>query len=678
MLVSSSASSAIKRYQLGNHFFRILYSNNFGKETVGNTDSSILSCCLFSIAMFVKVLPYACLGFVIWTLYIVEFKTPDCQYVLGFVWKMFHFSLNGIQIRQFLSISKRLLCLINLFLVFIKKGQEKSKKQVIVSKQKKSIDKVPTISMIVITLLLMNHMDFEYQNMLKEHLGFKNTISKLFKIPQLSFKLIDNDTILGLGLGCESENINQGRSYLNINISISDCFFSRNSLCSGNGGVICVDGGSYSMNLTLSMFFNCACSGHGGAIYFKSLNSILRMICAKGCSSGASSWGPFVYLRASQVNQEEYLSVSNCSHTTSGYYSIYLHSGNQRVDNTNSSMNNAYSTSGICIDYPSTFTSSHCTFSNNKVSSDSCVVFWSTSGTISMSYSNIVHNNSPSHYGVVSIGQSGSRKMMYCILHDNQNTLFCVLGGSLEVSHSFISHSGVFSASTAVSTTNNSLTYRITYQIQFFNSLHCIADIPLSTPLRTIEKTPYDSPQPTIEMTKINTPHLTPYRSFGEPDPPQSLFPEHTPPQSLFPEHTPPQSLFPEHTPPQSLFPIHTPYYTQNPERTNQRSFPVDFFERTPSSSNDQSNNLNENKSNSIFMYSTVGMSIIIIVMISYNIGSQMNKNKNESSSSSSLEMEKKHKREDDSKKEKYYPNDSKRDQKMNHHDDYVSSPYVF
>ena len=129
-----------------------------------------------------------------------------------------------------------------------------------------------------------------------------------------------------------------------------------------------------------------------------------------------------------------------------------------------------------------------------------------------------------------------------------------------------------------------------------------------------------------------------------------------------------------------SLFPIHTPYHTQNPERTNQRSFPVDFFERTHSTSNDQSNNnINENKSNSVFMYSTGVLLIMIVAIISYNLGGKKIHNKNYSSSSSSLEMKKKHKREEkydgnDTNKD----NDSKRDHQKNHHHDYVSSPYVF
>jgi len=92
------------------------------------------------------------------------------------------------------------------------------------------------------------------------------------------------------------------------------------------------------------------------------------------------------------------------------------------------------------------------------------------------------------------------------------------------VSHSFIDHSGSFSASTAVSTSNNnSFTNTITYQLQFFNALHCNADIPLPqrsleetfrmTNERTIDKTIgktiintlNESPMSTLEQSPINT-----------------------------------------------------------------------------------------------------------------------------------------------------------------------------
>jgi len=122
-----------------------------------------------------------------------------------------------------------------------------------------------------------------------------------------------------------------------------------------------------------------------------------------------------------------------------------------------------------------------------------------------MSYANIVHINSPSQYGVVFVNGAGSRKMMYCIFKNNQNTLYCVYGGSLEVSHSFIDHSASsFSTSTAVSTSNNnSLTNTITYQLQFFNSIHCNADLSLIQ--RSLEETLRETLRETLKETQKET-----------------------------------------------------------------------------------------------------------------------------------------------------------------------------
>jgi len=326
--------------------------------------------------------------------------------------------------------------------------------------------------------------------------------------------LNDNEFIFKVGLGCNNESIDQGRSYANVTIDISQCFFSRHSLYDGNGGVIYVFGSPHSMDITNIMFYNCVCSNQGGAIYFSSSNSSLRMICANSCLCGIYKVGNFAHLLASKANQVEYLSISNCSHTTSGYNPVFLNLSYQRVDNTNSSMNNAIQVSGIQINSPSSSTSSFCTFSNNKVSDGICIFFASSSGTISMSFANIVHNNSPS-IGVVFISGVGSKKMMYCIFHNNQNTLFREYQGSLELSHSFIDHSGSFSSLISESTSNNnSFTKRVTYQIQFFNSHHCYADIPL--PQRTLEKSPMRSLEETIRRTNEETLVMTNKRTIDQ------------------------------------------------------------------------------------------------------------------------------------------------------------------
>jgi len=113
-----------------------------------------------------------------------------------------------------------------------------------------------------------------------------------------------------------------------------------------------------------------------------------------------------------------------------------------------------------------------------------------------MSYANIVHNYGQ-NYGVVIAEKEQLRKMMYCIFHNNQDYLFCVWEGSLEVSHSFISHSGSLSTEISISTaTNNTFSKRNTYQFTFFSSLYCNADFPL--PQRTLMETV------TLNSTPIN------------------------------------------------------------------------------------------------------------------------------------------------------------------------------
>jgi len=580
MLIPSSTNSAIKRTNMGNFFFRASDSIcfEFGNASEYIADLSLLLSLVF-VAIFQKSFPYTCLGNSIWTLFISGIINSD---YIGFFWNFLHIGLKGIQISHFL----------NFRLLFTKKGLKNPKKLNKIEKTKSITIKVATISIVIITLILfkiLKNFDKIYEP--KQRIDVKNIIANLLFnpknpsiVPLLSFRLNDKDFIWGVGLGCENENIDQVRSYEDQNINISNCFFSRLSEFSGDGGVIYVNSVDYSMNLNYSMFYNCFAL-IGGAIYFSSSNSYLRMICAHRCSCGASSYSHFALLKASQVNQVEYLSISFCSHTLSGYYPIRIESGNQRIDNVNSSMNNALMTSGINIWSPSSFTSSYCTLSNNKVSNSFCINIYSTTGTVTMSYANIVHNNSPT-YGVVYTVGVGTRNMIYCIFHDNQDYLFCVWQGSLEVSHSFIDHSASFSRSLAVSTSNNnSLNYRNTYQIQFFNSHHCNTDIP--TPSRTFERSPMRSFEETISRTIEETLRMTNEETIS---------------------------------------------------RTNEETLRItrtfdQTAKETPNETINRSND--ENKSNTVFIYVIVGLLILIVVLISYIIGNQMKQNKKDSSSSS-------------------------------------------
>jgi len=423
--------------------------------------------------------------------------------LMGLVSNEIHISLFSIKPKQFLF-----LC--SFPLIFYEKEHKTNRKQNKITKHVSSVFFIATIPNTMISLLIILILCFFGKlDEPKQNIEVISTISNFLIISKnlstvhlLPLWMKNYGIIWGIDLGCENESIDQGRSYLDKNINISQCFFSRYLEFSGRGGVISVTVSSFSMNINLSMFYSCSCSENGGAIFFSSLNSYLIMICVSRCS--ASSEAHFACLIASQVNQVEYLSISNCSHTTSGYYSFRFVNGNQIVDKSNSSMNNAREVSGIFISSPSSLSSLHCTFSNNKVSDYRCIWFYSSSGTISMSFANIVHCNSPSWYGIVSVFGVGSRKMMYCIFQNNQNCLFCVDEGSLEVSRSFIDHSGSFSRSTAVSTSNNnSFTIRMTFQIQYFNSHHCNVDMTL--PHRSLEKTIRRSNEETLRMTYERT-----------------------------------------------------------------------------------------------------------------------------------------------------------------------------
>jgi len=558
--------------------------------------------------IFVNTIPNLYFGNEIWSLFILVITISNIRNLLGYIWIILFFGFNRIQNTRFFEIQKNDLFFSIFSLLFSKKGIKTAKKP------KKISYTYKTTTIIVGLLFIINIAYFENLYEPKQHLSQLKKGDKFLK-NQNNFPIVpllwlnDNEIIWDVGLGCENENINLGRSYVDENIDISNCFFSRVLSISGNGGVIYVTVSSCSMNINYSMFYKCVCSNIGGAIYCSFSNSSLRMICANSCSCGKAYHGNFLYIRASQMSQVEYLSVSNCSHTTDGYYTIYFIGGNQRVDNTNSSINKAFSGSCISIDIPSSFTSSYCTFSNCNVSDGKCI-YLSSSFPISISYANIVHNNSPS-FGVVFANIKGSKKMMYCIFHNNQNCLFFVSQGSLEVSHSFIDHSAAFSDYNPISTSNNnSFINRITYQLKFFNSFHCNADIPLP------QRTPDESPIPmiTLEETIMNTLVRSLLNTLNETI-------------HCTPEVSPIRSL------------KETPY-----------SF--------------------ENKPYSLFLYSTIGMFLIIVLIISYIIRSQRNQNKNDNSSSSSLEIEKKHKRE-----EKYDDNnnDSKSNHHHNkHHHDYV------
>ena len=424
--------------------------------------------------------------------------------------------------------------------------------------------------------------------------------------------------MFGVGLECINENDPIGRSYIQRDITIFSCFFSRNLVYSGDGGIIYVSGGIYNLTVSLSMFFRCECSGYGGAVYFNSYNLYFNMVCANRCSCGDQYNGHFAFLRTSMVNQLDYQSISYCSENLKGHYSIYLYNGDHQLNYMNSSLNIAQLTSGIGTWYSSTFRCFFCTISNNQESDSICIEFQGSNGV--MSYSNIVHNNSPSRYGVVHVSSQSKQKMQYCIFYYNHNVLFDVYSISLEVSHCCISHYDTFSSRVPVSLSNITLTIKETYKLEFFQSHYCHADFPLSSPIFSLKQTQKDTILPTAEKTTVENPIPTPYRSFDE-------NPIPTPNRSFD------ESLYY-----QSQNNIPTPYASLTPIRTDNEVFDPNYYERTQMKTVIlYSKNFVQGEANSEFIYSTIVLSMIILMIGSYYCGYQ--KNNHHSSSSSFSEM---------------------------------------
>jgi len=331
-----------------------------------------------------------------------------------------------------------------------------------------------------------------------------------------SYHLIFREVIQISSSECVNSSLSSGRSFYNTNFYISNCFFTRFSSYSGPGGVVYLEGPSFVMIISYTVFNNCSCSSDGGAILFYSANSSLKMICAYGCSA---SYGHFANLAASNMNYVEFLSQSLCSHTFIGSESLRIQSGDQKIEGINLSLNHANSVS--CIHFKSSLSLiwSYSTIVKNIANSYKCIEFDSNAGIISSI--NIIQNNSPSGHGVIN-NNVEMIQMKYCIIEKNQNPLFCVYSGSIEVSHSFISHSGyTFFTRTMVLTSNNNSIYTSitsatpqTYQLAFYNTYNCFAEHPKNenAPPRSCEQTYSATSDQTVDETLIQTP----YRTFNE------------------------------------------------------------------------------------------------------------------------------------------------------------------
>jgi len=315
--------------------------------------------------------------------------------------------------------------------------------------------------------------------------------------------------------GCDSVSIAQGRSFNNLNVLIYDCKFVRSESFGENGGVIYLSGMTYILNLTSTIFSNCKTTTNGGAIYSESSDSYLSNVCAYQCYS---AYYHFATLKSGNNNHVNFLSMNSCSNDLSGIRSLRMYYGSQIVKSINSSLNKAELSSGIYFNNPSNILFSFCTFSSNRVLKGQCIYFYEFTGT--MSYTNIIDNDSPLSHGVIYMDK-GNLNIDNCIMSINSNTLFNLRSGSIILSNCYVHHLALFSSSIEVNTTNNNNQFEFTptHAITFFATEQCYAEIintdqtlertNIETPESTVEKTIIETPESAVERTIIETPEST-------------------------------------------------------------------------------------------------------------------------------------------------------------------------
>jgi len=135
--------------------------------------------------LFLNSVPYICLGNSIWVIFIFNMSISNIQYLLGYIRKILYFGLNGIQNTRIFRFSK-ILSYLSIFLL----------------------------------LFIINIAFFEKLYKRKQQSSLLKEVAKFLKNPK-NYPIVpllwlnDNEIICNVGLGCENESIDQGRSYVN-------------------------------------------------------------------------------------------------------------------------------------------------------------------------------------------------------------------------------------------------------------------------------------------------------------------------------------------------------------------------------------------------------------------------------------------------------------------------------
>jgi len=277
---------------------------------------------------------------------------------------------------------------------------------------------------------------------------------------------------------CLNENIPSGRSIPanpSENVIIDNCFFIRNQVFSGSGGIISIEGVQISLSLKYTIIHESSSSLYGGALFTYGLSkSEIKMCCGSCCSSGYDHFG---YIAVISTNDHIIygLSLTKCSSGSQGEDAINIACGYEQITQTNMSNNFANYVAGPLIQNPQGMKMSYCTYSNNRPSQSVCFRSQQGSGSIHVLNSNFVSNTSPLASGIFETKHSSVFSLDSCIFYGNSNTLFYAATGSITISNSYISHLGTTQYGT-VYNNNNAATVEETYLIMHFGTFYCPAN----------------------------------------------------------------------------------------------------------------------------------------------------------------------------------------------------------
>jgi len=296
--------------------------------------------------------------------------------------------------------------------------------------------------------------------------------------------------------------------------AINDCYFYIGSAVSRSGGAISVDCVSQLFICTNSMFYKCITGNYrGGAINVYSTGSssgvTMNNNCAYHCYVGGPLSGQFAFIEVpSTVSLSmQYNSINRCAPSSnSGYSPLYLKGASQSIKNMNSSYNTVTIISGPYFYSSNPSSCRYSTFYHNVCANEECIRFYG--GSHSMMYSNIVSNNSPNKFGVVSNQNSAAASMTKCIFISNSDFLFHRSSGTLTINQCWISHSSSLSSGTVTISDKDGETS--TYQIVHFYTHFCLNPYPPTldiTPLPTLEETPMATYKNTKD-TKFHRLHM--------------------------------------------------------------------------------------------------------------------------------------------------------------------------